>query len=600
MIWEKENITNEALEAARIACNKYMVKFAGKEAFQLRIRVYPLHVPRPNKMLSRAGADRLHSVYGLGYLEQKDNLIPECRFRDLPEDCKRPSVVEIQKFYTLMDGCPKFRIPAQWMKQMLNWDIYTHPEADAFGSSHSPEEKVKLANEWKKYMEKKEIWISFYSWKKVRESETVLMTYSASSSSHSWSAIDGSKIETSTTFPPFKGIVLGEGQHSAKAYPLIQKDDTAAMIEKMEKEVVKDENGDVEFHSDGTPINNMIGALTPLIQEHFCGSWPTVSDKHELVLMNLKCRNINQYEDFHKDWMQRIFLVKDPKNLLWKQIYLAALPSKLVDILKLQDAFQLPLEVYLWGEIYATIIKVLITLCTISKMNKSIEKLNRLPGTKSFCHRYGITIDDPLVTHRKSRKRVKKTQKKEKFIRKYNKRRSFPKSSRPPQRSSKEKRGYYKYIPKTHYYQPADIHPRCQKIERTKNMVCWLCGKTGHSSNLCADAQESKKNRGSKSQVQNKGKAPVKTEAKCARCGSSFYKTEDCIWLAIQQVEEHYSSDTESESSSSSSAEELNAYCQCSDSENCKCDCSSTESGFSSDSFIEEDFSQKLKLMKMR
>ena len=57
--WEKENVTSEALEAARIACNKYMAKFAGKDAFHLRVRVHPFHVLRINKMLSCAGADRL-------------------------------------------------------------------------------------------------------------------------------------------------------------------------------------------------------------------------------------------------------------------------------------------------------------------------------------------------------------------------------------------------------------------------------------------------------------------------------------------------------------------------------------------------------------
>jgi len=59
--WEKENVSSEALEAARIACNKYMVKNAGKDAFHLRIRVHPWHVLRINKMLSCAGADRLQT-----------------------------------------------------------------------------------------------------------------------------------------------------------------------------------------------------------------------------------------------------------------------------------------------------------------------------------------------------------------------------------------------------------------------------------------------------------------------------------------------------------------------------------------------------------
>jgi len=59
--WEKENVSSEALEAARIAANKYMTKYAGKEAFHLRVRVHPFHVLRINKMLSCAGADRLQT-----------------------------------------------------------------------------------------------------------------------------------------------------------------------------------------------------------------------------------------------------------------------------------------------------------------------------------------------------------------------------------------------------------------------------------------------------------------------------------------------------------------------------------------------------------
>merc|ERR1711998_742479 len=58
---EKEQITSEALEAARIACNKYMVVNCGKESFHIRIRVHPWHVVRINKMLSCAGADRLQT-----------------------------------------------------------------------------------------------------------------------------------------------------------------------------------------------------------------------------------------------------------------------------------------------------------------------------------------------------------------------------------------------------------------------------------------------------------------------------------------------------------------------------------------------------------
>merc|ERR1711970_760772 len=49
---ELEQLSSEALEAARIAANKYMVKNSGNESF---------HVLRINKMLSCAGADRLQT-----------------------------------------------------------------------------------------------------------------------------------------------------------------------------------------------------------------------------------------------------------------------------------------------------------------------------------------------------------------------------------------------------------------------------------------------------------------------------------------------------------------------------------------------------------
>lgn len=55
---EYEQISSEALEAARIAANKYIVKTTGKDSFHLRIRIHPYHVIRINKMLSCAGADR--------------------------------------------------------------------------------------------------------------------------------------------------------------------------------------------------------------------------------------------------------------------------------------------------------------------------------------------------------------------------------------------------------------------------------------------------------------------------------------------------------------------------------------------------------------
>jgi len=58
---EYQQLSSEALEAARIACNKYMITNLGKDNFHIRIRPHPHHVLRVNKMLSCAGADRLQT-----------------------------------------------------------------------------------------------------------------------------------------------------------------------------------------------------------------------------------------------------------------------------------------------------------------------------------------------------------------------------------------------------------------------------------------------------------------------------------------------------------------------------------------------------------
>lgn len=170
--------------------------------------------------------------YGLGYLEQANSLIPECRFHPVPSDCKKPIVMEMHKFFSLMDGCLKSEISAQWMKSMLNWDLYTNPQADEFDQNYTPIKKKQFAEDWKHYIEMNNTWISFYSWKdNIASLNVFTSSTSASTSKHAWTALDGSKVETPTTFPPYKGIVIEENQNVAKAIPLVQKDDNALGID---------------------------------------------------------------------------------------------------------------------------------------------------------------------------------------------------------------------------------------------------------------------------------------------------------------------------------------------------------------------------------
>jgi hypothetical protein len=64
-----------------------------------------------------------------------------------------------------MVGCKKQKVNSEWMKAMLNWDLFTHPCAEDFASNSSDEEKLSLSKEWKDYMDEKDMFISFYEWR---------------------------------------------------------------------------------------------------------------------------------------------------------------------------------------------------------------------------------------------------------------------------------------------------------------------------------------------------------------------------------------------------------------------------------------------------
>ena len=61
-----------------------------------------------------------------------------------------------------MKGCPKGSIEEVWIKKMLNWDLFTHPETFDFNISTSDKEKTKLSNDWKNLIVEKDTWIYFY------------------------------------------------------------------------------------------------------------------------------------------------------------------------------------------------------------------------------------------------------------------------------------------------------------------------------------------------------------------------------------------------------------------------------------------------------
>ena len=139
----------------------------------------------------------------------------------------------------------------------------------------------------------------------------------------------------------------------------------------------------------------------------------------------------------------------------------------------MQEVFKLPYEMYTWGEIYSLITKALIGLCVQIKVHNSISKLSHLPDQKSICEKYGLYISDPV-----RKKRKKKREFKEK----------------------KREKSKYRYKPKTHYYEPDEIHLKTHTHQAKQQIQCWICGKLGHTAHTCPKNKASRMSKGKASE----------------------------------------------------------------------------------------------------
>ena len=116
---EREQLSSEALEAGRIAANKYLVKYGGKDSFHMRVRAHPFHVTRINKMLSCAGADRLQT--GMRHAYGKPNgLVARVRIGQplisirTKDDKKQVAVEALRRAAMKFPGRQKIVLSKKW------------------------------------------------------------------------------------------------------------------------------------------------------------------------------------------------------------------------------------------------------------------------------------------------------------------------------------------------------------------------------------------------------------------------------------------------------------------------------------------------------
>ena len=126
---EREQISSEALEACRIAFNKYITTKIGKD-FHFRVRKHPWHVLRINKMLSCAGADRLQSgmrgAYGKSYGKACRVIIGDLL---VSIRCKRPDIKTVleglRRGKNKLPGRQKYAVSTKF-----GFTQYTHKQVE--------------------------------------------------------------------------------------------------------------------------------------------------------------------------------------------------------------------------------------------------------------------------------------------------------------------------------------------------------------------------------------------------------------------------------------------------------------------------------------
>ena len=126
---EREQLSSNALEAARITANKMLIKTCGKEGFHMRVRAHPFHVTRINKMLSCAGADRLQTGMRHAY-GKPDGLVARVRIGQIlisvrTRDQHKEGVVEaLRRAKFKFPGRQKIVLSRKWGFTKWNRDDF--------------------------------------------------------------------------------------------------------------------------------------------------------------------------------------------------------------------------------------------------------------------------------------------------------------------------------------------------------------------------------------------------------------------------------------------------------------------------------------------
>lgn len=209
--------------------------------------------------------------------------------------------------------------------------------------------------------------------------------------------------------------------------------------------------------------------------------------------MNLRCPSLTHFRWYKDVFLSRIFLRPDSNHVLWKERFIAGLPSLFAKKVKsrltqLQGTYDLTPLTY--GEIINEVTKEGLSLCNDMRLRNQLKKQNLL-GKKElgeFCYQFGY---DPLVKTKlnKTYKNKNNCFYKKKSTKHLHKSYPRPFSSKYCKTS--------KLLPQWGNTQPRTIKSRKNRFIQSKRQphttsqepTCWKCGQVGHYQNHCRASQ---------------------------------------------------------------------------------------------------------------
>ncbi|KAH9698194.1 hypothetical protein KPL71_023924 [Citrus sinensis] len=244
-----------------------------------------------------------------------------------------------------------------------------------------------------------------------------------------------------------------------------------------------DENGAPILDELNNPIQDAVATLILTISLHFIGDPSHLRDKNAELLHNLRCRKLNDFNDYKTTFFTRLFLRDDANHITWKEKFLAGLPTllgeKVRNSIKALFNNRIPYDELTYGELVSFVNKEGLKICQDLKLQKRLKQELRQSKQElgGFCKQFNY---DPFKTSTSrdcngkcSLKPYKKHYKSKSHKKPFHDFRKLPykKPSRPYKKHSFSKKKEFKVKPKT--------------LFNFKEATCFKCGMKGHTARFC-------------------------------------------------------------------------------------------------------------------